>query len=158
MNEKIEQYINKRRAEIEEQQKKERNEFLIEIGLYDVEYADSDEYSDEYPDTVRDPETGRKRFCKKIALEVTDEEYEELRTLTYQGTYRDYGTWTSGFLRNFAVILILVGIFTTITITAMTESILLFTIGILTTLTFGAILLGISEMIRLLNRMALQQQ
>lgn len=69
MNEKVEQFLAGKRKEASEEELKKRNLHLIELGLYDVEYAEGNTFSREYPEM----ENGK--YCRRTPVAVTDEEY-----------------------------------------------------------------------------------
>ncbi len=74
MNQKVEDYLNGKKDE----DKKSREEFLIAEGLYDRVYSENPEDSLEYPYREWDDETKTNRFYKKVAIEVTDEEFDKI--------------------------------------------------------------------------------
>lgn len=75
MHEKVKQFF-------DEQKKKEhleRTPVLIELGLYEKEYNPAGNiYSAEYRFREYDQITGVKRYYKKVAIDVTDEEFEKI--------------------------------------------------------------------------------
>ena len=83
MSEAIEKYLSDKEAELSVKQKAKRNEHLIALGLCEKEYAPdkvdengniSNAPSKEYP--YFDPDV--KRAYKRVAPEVTDEEYQRI--------------------------------------------------------------------------------
>lgn len=80
MNELVKKYLDERNKAIEEENRKKREKRLISLGLYTEEkvYADPKiEYANnEYPHY--DKETNSYYGFKKTAVEVSDEEYEQI--------------------------------------------------------------------------------
>nr|WP_296078458.1 hypothetical protein [uncultured Ruminococcus sp.] len=78
MNKIVQEFINKKKAEIENNKNKEKRELLMDLGICEKEYSQSSAWSEEYPDYEYDQETKEGRYFKKIPINVTDEEYEEI--------------------------------------------------------------------------------
>lgn len=74
MNKQVEAYLLRKRNEFEEEQSNIRNEHLKSLGLTKKVYTDKSRYSDEFPRY----DNKEKKFYKVIALDVTEEEYEEI--------------------------------------------------------------------------------
>lgn len=73
MNEKIESYINEKRSK----ECKIKNDTLINLGLYEKEYnpeGSGTNYSEAYPEF----DYKINKYYKKVAVECTDEEYNEI--------------------------------------------------------------------------------
>lgn len=75
MNPKLSDYFAQKRLE----EKQARDALLISQGLYEKVYAPNDEWSEEYPENELDSERQTIRYFKKVAIEVTDEEYEKVK-------------------------------------------------------------------------------
>lgn len=74
MNEKLERYIQKKRA----QEAERRKNMLIEAGLFDKEYApDNDPNNPSYPEFEYDENTGEPKRYRIVAIELNDEEFAE---------------------------------------------------------------------------------
>lgn len=78
MNKIVQEFIDKKKAEIENNKNKEKRELLMDLGICEKEYSQSSAWSEEYPDYEYDQETKEGRYFKKIPINVTDEEYEEI--------------------------------------------------------------------------------
>lgn len=78
MNEKVEKYLEEKREE-------EKREILIAAGLYEKGYAPKSQElpNREYP--FLDSKIIPNRPYKAIPIEVTDEEYEQIRKYAYSG-------------------------------------------------------------------------
>lgn len=78
MNKIVQEFIDKKKAEIENNKNKEKRKLLMDLGICEKEYSQSSAWSEEYPDYEYDQETKEGRYFKKIPINVTDEEYEEI--------------------------------------------------------------------------------
>ncbi len=124
MNAKVEEFINKMKKEQKEEELRQKEAFLISIGLVDetkkievIEYCDYDG-----PDCKWDKEEGKHFKIKEeyAPIEVTDEEYQELlkyvsieKQEEINGTSKIKKTWsnTISLIANiFLVISIIVGL------------------------------------------------
>lgn len=74
----VQEFIDKKKAEIENNKNKEKRKLLMNLGICEKEYSQSSAWSEEYPDYEYDQETKEGRYFKKIPINVTDEEYEEI--------------------------------------------------------------------------------
>lgn len=78
MNKIVQEFIDKKKAEIEDNKNKEKRKLLMDLGICEKEYSQSSAWSEEYPDYEYDQETKEGRYFKKIPINVTDEEYEKI--------------------------------------------------------------------------------
>lgn len=78
MNKIVQEFIDKKKAEIENNKNKEKRKLLMDLGICEKEYSQSSAWSEEYPDYEYDQETKEGRYFKKIPINVTDEEYEKI--------------------------------------------------------------------------------
>lgn len=78
MNKIVQEFIDKKKAEIENNKNKEKRKLLMDLGICEKEYSQSSAWSEEYPDYEYDQGTKEGRYFKKIPINVTDEEYEEI--------------------------------------------------------------------------------
>lgn len=78
MNKIVQEFIDKKKAEIENNKNKEKRKLLMDLGICEKEYSKSSAWSEEYPDYEYDQETKEGRYFKKVPINVTDEEYEEI--------------------------------------------------------------------------------
>lgn len=78
MNKIVQEFIDKKKAEIENNKNKEKRKLLMDLGICEKEYSQSSAWSEEYPDYEYDQETKEGRYFKKVPINVTDEEYEEI--------------------------------------------------------------------------------
>ncbi|MBP1645869.1 MAG: hypothetical protein H6Q16_1444 [Bacteroidetes bacterium] len=78
MNPKVQELLDKKIGEIQKKNLKLRNEHLINLGLIDESKIER-KYLDSYKsDSTYDPEKKKYFFEKHFALDVSDEEYEEI--------------------------------------------------------------------------------
>lgn len=73
MDARVQDFLNNAKAREGEKQGRDKDALLIALGLYDREYSEKNEYSEEYPEF----ENGR--YYRKKAIPVTDEEYAQIR-------------------------------------------------------------------------------
>lgn len=162
MDEQVQDFIRLKKEALE--QKKSAQ--LIAWGLYDKVYAKSDGFSNLFPEV--DTSTNPPRRYKCVPLPVSDEEYRELCALMeqvpderpneYQIDPRYEEPWNKIGLvtRVAAIIVYIVGFFVGIALAVPERSADDFSWSVamvfwLSALVFGTLLLGISEMIHLLN-------
>ncbi|MBR4774656.1 MAG: hypothetical protein IK008_00980 [Bacteroidales bacterium] len=90
MRERVKQFLEEAKAKEKEARKRERDIFLISIGLTEDPERTQKLYCDHYdpPYTLWDSEKGQYYYNAPIPLEVTDEEYEELKKY---GQYKKAG-------------------------------------------------------------------
>lgn len=81
MNKMVEEYINSKRKEEREKYLKDKNETLIKLGIYEKVYSPINMLSEEYPWIEWDDEKEDELYYKKVAADVSDEEYEEILRL-----------------------------------------------------------------------------
>lgn len=78
MNQRVQEFINQQKIQAEYNKNMEKAKVLNDLGLYYKEYSENPAWSEEYPDYEYDQETKEDRYFKKIPINVTDEEYEEI--------------------------------------------------------------------------------
>lgn len=84
MHEKVQEFLNKRKEEEKLKFEKIKAKKLIELGLYEKEYAPDNKYSEEYSCSEWDSSNSTK-YYKIKPFEVTDEEYEEIKKYSLDG-------------------------------------------------------------------------
>ncbi len=82
MHQLVQDYLNKKEKESIERSRKEKNDLLIKLGLYEKVYSEKNLYSSEYPEREWDAKSDSNRYFKKVPVEVSDSEYAEI--LKYQ--------------------------------------------------------------------------
>ena len=78
MNQKVQDYLNSLRAQKRAEYDKKKSEFLISQGLWEDVRSPKDSWDEEYPYSGYDESTGKYYYFKRSALDVSDEEYEEM--------------------------------------------------------------------------------
>lgn len=69
LNEKLNEFLTAKKEEERKKLEAEKNETLIKLGLYEKVYLSSENENDD----------SNSKYFKKVAIEVTDEEYEEIK-------------------------------------------------------------------------------
>ena len=87
MNERLQAFFEKKQQEELEQNRKERARTLLELGLYDKVYSPTNTYDEEYYMYEWDTEEGIARYYKLVPIEVTDEEYQEVKKYKNSARY-----------------------------------------------------------------------
>lgn len=78
MNEKLQSYLEKKREENRARFESDRDARLIAAGLFEKRFSPTNKENDpEYPFGMWNKEEQRMMYYKKVAIPVTDEEYEE---------------------------------------------------------------------------------
>lgn len=161
MNSKVEEFIEKRRREELDREKSCQHAHLIELGLYEVEYASENCFSEAFPDM----EDGR--YCKKKPIEVTQEEYESICQVAPVTPPKNWPVWpVDKILFVLSMILygvgFIEGIAAGIQVSGYSQSGAAYHTFLWTSVLnywlaasfFGSILLGISEHLRLLKKIS----
>ena len=80
MDQKVQEYIVREQEKERKKQEEIRDAHLIKLGLFDKMYAVPNIYTKEYPECeIKD---GKAQYYKKVAKQVTEEEYAEICRLT----------------------------------------------------------------------------
>lgn len=78
MNQRVQEFINQQKIQLENNKNMEKTKVLNDLGLYDKEYSENPAWSEEYPDYEYDQVTQQGKYFRKIPISVTDEEYAEI--------------------------------------------------------------------------------
>lgn len=78
MNQRVQEFINQQKIQLENNKNMEKAKVLNDLGLYDKEYSENPAWSEEYPDYEYDQVTQQGKYFRKIPISVTDEEYAEI--------------------------------------------------------------------------------
>ncbi len=81
MNNAVQKFLEKKRQELNNNNEKTKNDYLISLGLYEKIYSPDNKYSKEFNFSEWDTEAQINRWFKKIVFDVTDEEFEEIKKL-----------------------------------------------------------------------------
>ena len=79
MDPRVAAIINEKKEKEIKKYNKNKENFLLDLELYDKVYSPDGQCTDEYPFYDWDEATGTSKFYKKVPIEVTDEEYEALK-------------------------------------------------------------------------------
>ena len=82
MNEKVAAYIEAQKACARAEYESETAKTLIELGIFEKEYSPSQEYNDKYPLSEYDYEKQVYKYYRHVPVEISDEDYEELKKYT----------------------------------------------------------------------------
>ncbi len=78
MNQRVQEFINQQKIQVENNKNMEKAKVLNDLGLYDKEYSENPAWSEEYPEYEYDKATQQGKYFKKVPISVTDEEYAEI--------------------------------------------------------------------------------
>lgn len=161
MNAKVEKFIEEQQQAEIDREKKRQQAHLIDLGLYDLEYAPDNCFSEEFPYM----EDGR--YCKKKPIEVTQEEYKSICQVAPITPQKSWPVWpVAKILFVFSLVIygagFTAGIVSGIRVSGYLVSgpatyVFLWTNALtywLAASFFGSILLGFSEHLRLLNKIS----
>ena len=152
MHEKLREYF----AKAEEQENKLTAQELISAGLYEKEYSEKDEYSNEYPDIAWDAENNKQKYYKKIPIQLTDEECEKFKKIYYSSALKPTNPIASA-LSIIAVLIYIGGFIAGILLGVEAAELyedFAFSVAFVywaTALISGTLFLGFAEIIKLLN-------
>ncbi len=79
MNEKLKRFLDIKKEEERKKYEDEKERILIELGLYEKVYSPDNSYNEEYYFSEWDSANSINRYYKKVPVEITDEEYFELK-------------------------------------------------------------------------------
>ena len=150
MNPKLSDYFAQKRLE----EKQARDALLVSQGLYEKVYAPNDEWSEEYdeayPENELDSERQTIRYFKKVAIEVTDEEYEQIKKYAFVSKSLPETNDVAKVLTFIACAIYIVGIIAGIIIAAPMGIAVSVVCWVITAIS-GTMFLGFSEIIKLLQ-------
>ncbi len=149
----VEEFLNRSRQERDEARKKAQRSFLLELGLYRVIPMPEGGDEKEYPDFEN------AERCRKEPLEVTDEEYAALCDEVERKTKKDWPVWPVyqllfvlaivvwglGLLMGFFMGRQTMGEYTGFSVMAALSTWITFAV-------YGAVLLALSEFVRLMKK------
>lgn len=146
MNPKLSDYFAQKRLE----EKQARDALLVSQGLYEKVYAPNDEWSEEYQENELDSERQTIRYFKKVAIEVTDEEYEQIKKYAFASNSLPETNDIASVLTVIGLIVYLIGV---IGFFVMLDADVVFSAFIIlaSAAISGTMLLGFAEIIKLLQ-------
>ena len=78
MNEKVKAYLDHQKEAEKVRNDASRKDTLLALGLFEKEYSPNNVDSSEYPYFEWDTENSEGRYFKKIPVDITEEEYQEV--------------------------------------------------------------------------------
>ncbi len=142
MHEKVASFLTQKQAE----ETIRKNKHLVDLGLYEKVYSNSTTYSDEFPYPEEDEKGAIINYYKKVAIDITDEEYAEIKKHSF--AYSPHKNAIAIALTVIAWIIYIVGFISGIIITSNASAALTYWFG---SLISGTTFLGFAEIIKLLN-------
>ena len=79
MNEKLKEFLDAKKDAEKKKYEDEKQKTLIELGLFEKIYSPDDNYSEEYSSCEWDSANSTNKYFKKVPVEITDEEYQEVK-------------------------------------------------------------------------------
>lgn len=79
MDERVKAFLERKQSEEKAAHDKEKQNTLIQLGLYEKEYSPDITYSEEYPCYENENTDHYGKYYKAVPLEVTDEEYQIIK-------------------------------------------------------------------------------
>ncbi len=110
MNEKIQNYITKRKEEIALEKEKEKQKLLEELKLGERIYSDSATRSVEFPLYDDSFDSKNKAYRIDVAQDLTEEEYDEIKKYSQKGYGTSKANEPSGWYSFATVMMVLGGI------------------------------------------------
>ncbi len=84
MDERVQEFLTKKRSEkqiaLEKKKQEERLKVMEPLGLFDKVYSPDNRFNEEYPFGDYDSSTNTSKAYKKVPIDVTDEEFEEIKS------------------------------------------------------------------------------
>ncbi len=82
MNEKVKVFLESKQKEIEIEREQRKSKKLISLGLYDKVYSPDNNCTEEYRFSEWDAKDQQYKYYKKVPIEVSDEEFEEIQVVS----------------------------------------------------------------------------
>ncbi|MBR2846480.1 MAG: hypothetical protein IKB89_00225 [Clostridia bacterium] len=142
MHEMVESFLKQKKSE----EAVRKNKHLIDIGLYEKVYSNSTTYSDEFPYPEEDEKGAIINYYKKVAIDITDEEYAEIKKHSF--AYSPHKNIIAVALSVIAWVIYIVGFIGGFIIAGDAAAALSYWCGALIS---GTTFLGFAEIIKLLN-------
>lgn len=79
MNEKLKEFLDAKKEAEQKKHEEEKQKTLIELGLFEKVYSPDNKQSEEFPFYEWDDGTPTSRYYKEVPIEITDEEYQEVK-------------------------------------------------------------------------------
>ncbi len=79
MNEKLKKFLDAKKDSETKKYEETKQKTLIDLGLYEKIYSPDNKYSEEFSSSEWDSANQTNKYYKKAPIEITDEEYQEVR-------------------------------------------------------------------------------
>lgn len=79
MNEKLKNFLDAKKDSETKNYEKTKQKTLLDLGLYEKIYSPDNKYSEEFCLSEWDRITQASKYYKKVPIEITDEEYQEVK-------------------------------------------------------------------------------
>lgn len=152
MHPRVEAYIKEKESLRRAAYEKEKQRFLVNEMFFDfIPNPDATGYSEESPNYRFDPETGKGMYGKNVPIDITDEEYELMRTTAS----KDVSSANNAIATALRIIACIAYVVCTIASFPFFDSSYGFTVGLtllISGLISGTVFLGFAEIISLLHK------
>lgn len=123
MNEKVKEFLDAKKEAEKKKYEEDKQKTLIELGLFEKVYSPNNEYSEEFCFSEWDSSNLTSKYYKKVPIEITDEEYQEVKKYSKKFIDVSANNPISAILKVIAVIVYIVGFIAGIIIGASISSI-----------------------------------
>ncbi len=159
MNDKVKEFLKAKKEAQKKKQEEEKQKVLIGLGLSEKVYSPDNKYSKEFSISEWDNETSTSRWYKLEAVDVSDEEYQEIKNystnpIIYQDnpvaialTVIAWIIFIAGFIAGIALGNVEVGTYYTHTEFSFAAALIYWAVALIS----GTMFLGFAEIIKLLD-------
>ena len=153
MNEKLKEFLDAKKDAEKKKYQEEKQKTLIELGLFEKVYSPDNNYSDEFSSSEWDSANSTSKYYKKVPIEITDEEYQEVKKYSKGDVLVQNNNPIATTLRVIAVLVYIVGFISGIAIGDAVAEYSWGTAFIYWFVSFfsGTTILGFAEIIQLLD-------
>lgn len=109
MNEKLKDFLDAKKDAEKKRYEEEKQKTLIELGLYEKVYSPDNNYSEEFSSSEWDSANLTNKYYKKVPVEITDEEYQEVKKYSKGDVLVQNNNPIATTLRVIAVLVYIVG-------------------------------------------------
>ena len=109
MNEKLKEFLEAKKDAEKKKYQEEKQKTLIELGLFEKVYSPDNNYSAEFSSYEWDSANSTNKYYKKVPVEITDEEYQEVKKYSKGDVLVQNNNPIATTLRVIAVLVYIVG-------------------------------------------------
>ena len=109
MNEKVKVFLDAKKEEKAKKYNQEKNDLLLSLDLCEKVYSDNNEYTAEFPYNEYSAKDNGIKWFKKVPIEITDEEYEEIKKYSCIKSQKSTSNNTIATIFQFIACLIYIG-------------------------------------------------